>query len=142
MQAQPAGSRRIFLVMPHDWGRSPRYVANGQSELMRERTQAYNAFIADLAHQSSFTRLVASTCSPRSSACSGSPAISASTNVTDVRPKGGDPAKYLFDLNDDLHFGQRGQALIRQVVQYYLTKGWDWANTEKNPSQGAAEACR
>ena len=43
-------------------------------------------------------------------------------------------AKYLYDLNDDIHFGHRGQSLIRQVVQYYLTRGWDWSNTEKDPA--------
>ncbi len=55
------------------------------------------------------------------------------TNVTSTRPQGGDPAKYLYDLNDDIHFGHRGQSLIRQVVQYYLTRGWDWSNTYKDP---------
>ena len=55
------------------------------------------------------------------------------TNVTSKRPQGGDPLKYLYDLNDDIHFGHRGQSLIRQVVQYYLTRGWDWSNTYKDP---------
>jgi hypothetical protein len=55
--------------------------------------------------------------------------------VINARPQGGDPAKFLYDLNDDLHFGYRGQTLIRQVVQYYLTRGWDWSNTEKDPAK-------
>ena len=57
------------------------------------------------------------------------------TNVIQARPQGADAAKYLFDLNDDIHFGHRGQTLIRQVVQYYLTRGWDWSNTEKDPAK-------
>ena len=53
------GSRRIFLVMPHDWGRSPRYVA--QRPVRRscaQRTEVWNAFLAGLARESSYTRLV------------------------------------------------------------------------------------
>ena len=57
------------------------------------------------------------------------------TNVIQARPQGADAAKYLFDLNDDIHFGQRGQELIRQVMQYYLTRGWDWSNTDKDPAK-------
>jgi hypothetical protein len=56
------------------------------------------------------------------------------TNVTAPRPSGGDPQQYLYDYNDRFHFGPRGQALIRQVVQYYLTQGWDWSNTYKDPA--------
>ena len=49
-----AGSRRIFLVMPHDWGRSPRYLAlaNEQPEIMRQRTVVFNTILADRAKQS------------------------------------------------------------------------------------------
>ena len=49
------------------------------------------------------------------------------------RPPNGDPSKYLYD-NDPYHFAERGQMLIRQVVQYYLTRGWDWANAYKDPA--------
>jgi phospholipase/lecithinase/hemolysin len=128
------GSRRIFLVMPHDWGRSPRYVANGQSAIMRQRTGVWNAFLADLAHDSSYTRLVALDLFTAMECVFRQPADFGFDNVTQVRPSGADPARYLFDLNDDIHFGRRGQELIRQVVQYYLTRGWDWANTSKDPA--------
>ena len=127
-------SRRIFLIMPHDWGRSPRYVANGQSGLMRQRTQVWNAFVADLAQQSSFTRLIAVDLLTSFDCVFRQPADFGFANVTDPRPKSASASTYLYDLNDDLHFGERGQALIRQVIQYYLTRGWDWANTVKDPA--------
>lgn len=127
-------SRRIFLIMPHDWGRSPRYVANGQSGLMRQRTQVWNAFVADLANQSAYTRLVAIDLFTSFDCIFRQPADFGFTNVTDPRPKTAGPSTYLYDLNDDLHFGERGQALVRQVIQYYLTRGWDWSNTVKDPA--------
>ncbi len=44
IKAGAAGSpRRIFLVMPHDWGRSPRYVGSPQSDEHGQRTQVWNA---------------------------------------------------------------------------------------------------
>lgn len=131
-------SRRIFLVMPHDWGRSPRYVANGQSVIMRQRTQRWNAFLSDLAQQSSYSRLVAVDLFTALECVFRQPADFGFANVTQPRPKSAPASSYLFDLNDDLHFGERGQALIRQVVQYYLTRGWDWSNTYKDPAAARA----
>ena len=59
------------------------------------------------------------------------------TNVTDQRPTGGQPGQVsLYDTGTSglFHFAARGQQLIEQVVQYYLTRGWDWSNTAKAPS--------
>jgi phospholipase/lecithinase/hemolysin len=128
------GSRRVLLVMPHDWGRSPRYVANGQWSVMRQRTEVWNGFLAGLAEQNSFTRLVALDLFTAMECVFNQPGDFGLTDVTKPRPQGADPAKYLYDLNDDIHFGPRGQALIRQVVQHYLTRGWDWSNTHKDPT--------
>ena len=100
---------------------------------MRARTEVWNAFVADLARQSSYTRLVALDLFTTMECVFNQPADFGFTNVTQVRPQGADAAKYLFDLNDDIHFGQRGQVLIRHVVRDYLTRGWDWSNTDKNP---------
>jgi lysophospholipase L1-like esterase len=128
------GSRRVLLVMPHDWGRSPYYVANGGSAVLRQRTQAWNALVAAEARQSSYTRLVAVDLFTAMECVFEQPARFGLTNVTAPRPSGGDPQQYLYDYNDRFHFGPRGQALIRQVVQYYLTQGWDWSNTYKDPA--------
>jgi hypothetical protein len=61
-------------------------------------------------------------------------------NVTDTAPSTAAWQKYLFDVpgsngtGGEFHFGPRGQNLIEQVMQYYLTRGWDWANTTKDPA--------
>lgn len=128
------GSRRVLLVMPHDWGRSPYYVANGGSAVLRRRTQAWNGLVAAEARRSSSARLVAVDLFTAMECVFEQPARFGLTNVTAPRPSGGDPRKYLYDYNDRFHFGPRGQALIRQVVQYYLTRGWDWSNTYKDPA--------
>lgn len=134
IKAGAAGSpRRIFLVMPHDWGRSPRYFGSSQAAVMRARTEVWNAYLAGLARDSSYTRAVALDLFTAMECVYKQKGDFGFTNVTSKRPQGGDPLKYLYDLNDDIHFGHRGQSLIRQVVQYYLTRGWDWSNTYKDP---------
>ena len=126
IKAGVAGSpRRIFLVMPHDWGRSPRYFGSSQAAVMRARTEVWNAYLAGLARDSSYTRLVALDLFTAMECVFEQPADFGLTNVIQARPQGADAAKYLFDLNDNIHFGQRGQELIRRVMQYYLTRGWD-----------------
>ena len=37
-------------------------------------------------------------------------------------------------FSNDFHVGYRGQDLIGQVVEYYLTRGWDWSSTDKEPA--------
>jgi lysophospholipase L1-like esterase len=85
------GSRRVLLVMPHDWGRSPYYVANGGSAVLRQRTQAWNALVAAEARQSSYTRLVAVDLFTAMECVFEQPARFGFTNVTAPRPSGGDP---------------------------------------------------
>ena len=126
------GSRRILLVMPHDWGRSPYYVANGQSELMRQRTQVWNGLLAGLA-RTSYTNVLAVDLFTPMECVFNHPHSFGFTNVTDPLPATGNPVQYLYDRNDQFHFGQHGQRLIRQVIQYYLTRGWDTLNTYKDP---------
>ncbi|GBD42215.1 hypothetical protein HRbin39_01604 [bacterium HR39] len=51
------------------------------------------------------------------------------TNVTTPDPANavGDHATALF--YDDIHFGDKGHALIAALVEHYLSEAWDWANT-------------
>jgi phospholipase/lecithinase/hemolysin len=127
------GGRRILLVMPHDWGRSPYYTANGLSSVMRQRTRVWNGLVAATARQSSYTGLVAVDLFTAMECVFNHPGDFGFTNVTDPLPLNGDPERYLYDYDDGFHFGHRGQVLIRQVIQYYLTQGWDWSNTYKDP---------
>jgi len=38
--------RRVFVVLCHNWGRSPFYVAQGGSQTMNKRTKVWDAFVA------------------------------------------------------------------------------------------------
>jgi phospholipase/lecithinase/hemolysin len=127
-------NRRILLVMPHDWGHTPYHAMHGQSAAMRQRTQIWNGLLADIAKQSAFANFVAVDLFTAMECVFQQPADFGFVDVGLSRPANGDPAKYLYDYNDAYHFAAKGQMLIRQVVQYYLTRGWDWANTFKDPA--------
>lgn len=132
------GSRRILLIMPHNWGRSPFYQKTG-AQTMRKRTIVWDNFVAKTAQNFSnnYGNIVAVDLFTAFERVYDDPRAFCFTNVTDPLPKGGDPDKYLYDYQaagGQFHFGARGQALIKQVVQYYLTRGWDWSNTYKTPT--------
>ena len=84
------GSRRIFLVMPHDWGRSPRYVAQrpvrgharAHRGLERIRGRARAPVLV--------TRLVALDLFTAMECVFNQPADFGFTNVIQARPQGGD----------------------------------------------------
>jgi hypothetical protein len=48
------------------------------------------------------------------------------TNVTTADAANSDSTALYFDNS---HFGARGQEILAQVYNHYLTRGWDWANT-------------
>jgi hypothetical protein len=126
------GGRRILLIMPHDWGHTPHWTALGKSAEIRQQTILWNDMIAKLAQQSSYTNFVAVDVFSAIECVFNQPADFGFVNVSDSRPAGADPWTYLYDW-DTYHFAEHGYSLIRQVVQYYLTKGWDWSNTYKDP---------
>ena len=53
-------------------------------------------------------------------------------------PTGARPSPFLYNYKDRYHFGAHGHRIIRQVISYYLTTGWDWSNTFKSPSLAKA----
>jgi phospholipase/lecithinase/hemolysin len=126
------GGRRIFLIMPHDWGHTPHWSALGKSAEIRQQAVAWNAMMADLAQKSAYTHLVAVDIFTAIECVFNQPADFGFINVSDSRPNGADPWTYLYDW-DTYHFAEHGYTIIRQVVQYYLTRGWDWSNTYKDP---------
>ena len=138
------GSRRIFLVMPHDWGRSPRYVGSAIGPTScAQRTEVWNALPGGARARRSPT--------PASSALDlftamecvfNQPGDFGFTNVTSARPQGADPAKYLFDLNDDIHFGQRGQMPDPPGRPVLPDPGLGLVQHRQGPGDGAAEAGR
>lgn len=64
------------------------------------------------------------------------------TNVTTSDPANavGDNATALF--YDNIHFGDKGHALIAALVEHYLSEGWDWANTLTHGSDTVAQLNR
>ena len=104
----------------------------GQSAEIRQQTILWNDMLTKMAQQSSYN-LVAVDLFTAMECVFNHPADFGFTNVSDSLPAGANPQKYLYGP-DQYHFAARGQTLIRQVVQYYLTAGWDWANTIKDPT--------
>lgn len=132
------GGSRILLVMSHNLGRSPLFKKAG-AKTMRQRTVVWNKFVARTAQNFSKTygNLIAVDLYTTFERVYTDPGAFCFSNVTDPLPSGGDPDKYLYDTEaagGQIHFGAHGQELIEQVIQYYLTRGWDWANTYKTPS--------
>jgi phospholipase/lecithinase/hemolysin len=128
--------RRMLLVMPHDWGRSPAYVGDPTSRsTYRQRTQVWDGLVASTA-QGFSANLVAVDLFTAMECVFDDPGAFGFTNVTDQRPAGVNQARYLYDTGTSglFHFAARGQQLIEQVIQYYLTRGWDWSNTDKGAS--------
>ena len=89
--------------------------------------------VAKLAYQSTYRNFVAVDLFTAMDCVFQQPGDFGFLDVGSSRPLDADPSQYLYDYNDPYHFAERGQTLIRQVVQYYLTRGWDWANTIKEP---------
>jgi phospholipase/lecithinase/hemolysin len=149
-----ANGRRVLLVMPHNWGRSPYYVRSGGSQTMRLRTRVWDAFVAQQAKVT--PGVIALDMYTALEFVFAHAADFGFTNTT-VADHAHSATTAFYD--DDFHPGRHGQMLIEQVVEYYLTVGWDWSNATKDagsartrlqaaldagevfgPSQGAAVA--
>ena len=132
----PHGSfRHVLLVMPHNWARSPYYVNQPPEdrELMQTRTQILDGLLAQAARNT--PNAIAVDMYDPMECVYGHPDLFGFTNVTDPAPALNDP-DYLYDTGTSglFHYGYQGQRLIKQVIQYYLTRGWDWANSTKDPA--------
>ena len=126
--------RHIILVQGHDWGHTPRFVAIGGATRAKVRTnmQTWNAGVANMAAQHPtcvaadvFTPLECVFKQPKSFGF-----VDVSHELTDRRKA----ESFLYNYKDRYHFGAHGHRIIRQVISYYLTTGWDWSNTYKSPS--------
>jgi len=130
--------RRVLLIMPQNWGRGPLYVREGGTKTMRLRTKVWDSFVAKTAQNfsSTYGNIIAVdlyTCLER---VFNNPGAFGLTNITTADPAHSDTTAF---FDDDLHPGAHGQGLIEQVIQYYLTRGWDWANQIKNPTKALAK---
>ena len=129
------GGRRVLLVMPHDWGRDPFFVREGGAGVMRRRTLVWDGFLARTARDlpAAGGGVVAVDLFTAMERVFRDPGAFCLTNVT-TADEAASATTALF--SNDFHVGYRGQDLIGQVVEYYLTRGWDWSGTVKDP--GAA----
>jgi hypothetical protein len=140
------GDRHVFLFQVHDWGKNPGQASNPTCDpgstkscrqQLRERTQGWNNHVAAVANLrpntiavdlfTAFDRIIAD------------PGRYGLTNVATADPTRSNTTA-LFD--DDNHFGGRGQDLIQQVFQHYLTRAWDWSHALAAGAQAAQQLDR
>ncbi|MEZ5823322.1 MAG: SGNH/GDSL hydrolase family protein [Geminicoccaceae bacterium] len=111
--------QRLFVTMLHDWGRNP-----ADKDELRAEVVQWNKWIADYANGKD--RVVAVDLFTPFERIYENPSKYGFTNVTSVdKDKSGSTALYV----DGSHFGERGQSIIAQIYEYYLTRGWDFSNT-------------
>jgi phospholipase/lecithinase/hemolysin len=128
-----ASNRRVLVVMVHNWGRVPYYVRNGRSGLMRSRTQVWDSFVAQTA--AAKPDVIAVDLYDALEYVFDNPAKYGFSNITTPDPNHSATTAF---WDDWFHPGKHGQFMIRQVFEYYLTKGWDWSNRTKTPADAKA----
>jgi lysophospholipase L1-like esterase len=115
------GDRRLFLTLLHDFGATPHDVWGDKTN----RSIAMNNAIAGVANGKS--NVVAVDMFTVFDRIAADPARYGLDNVTDVAGPGDDLDRFLYA--DGAHFSSRGQEIMAQVYNHYLTRGWDLANT-------------
>jgi hypothetical protein len=126
----------MFVTLVHDWSQVPAEIAKvaGGAESKQGRVDQFNSGVVDLANarddviavdlRTVFDRIAAD------------PASYGFTNITTADPASTDTTALYFD---DQHFGNRGQEIIAQVFQHYLTRGWSWANSLSAGAEATAQ---
>ena len=132
-----SGNRRVLLILPHDWSRVPRFtgVDKRLAPAVHRNILQWNAGVAKLAQDNAAVGVVAVDLFTAMECVFRQPSAFGFVNVTDMRTDAtANPDQWLYNYKDRYHFSEHGQRLIRQVIEYYLTKGWDWANVYKDPA--------
>lgn len=133
-----ADGRRMFVVMPHDWGSTPQYVGNPEDRAeFRGKTITWNKYVAGLPR--SYANVVAVDLFTFFDKVLADPQAYGLTNVTTADP-GRSKTTALYD--DPAHFGRRGQELIKQVMQQYLTRASNAANAMQTARSASADRTR
>ena len=147
--------RKVFLTLIHDWDSTPKELARFERDTApgglcdrkalsdedcrykRQRTLQWNERLIELANANEnviavdlFTVVERVLADP------------SSFGFVDVTTAGGanavsNDATHLYF--DSVHFGGHGQEIVAQVMNHYLTRGWDWANTLAAGSAAAAQ---
>jgi hypothetical protein len=119
-----AAERRLFLTLVHDFGAVPSSLTNPWAN-KSGRTVATNNGIAGIVNGKA--NVVAVDMFTVFNRIRANPARYGLTNVTDVPGAGDDMSTFLY--SDAEHFSPRGQELVAQVYNHYITRGWDLANS-------------
>ncbi len=111
--------RRVFVTLVHDWGSVPDTKTGAAN-----RTNVLNSNLRNIVNARDnvvavdmftvFERIMAD------------PGRYGFDNVTTADAANSDSTALYFDGS---HFGARGQEILAEVYNHYLTRGWDWANT-------------
>ena len=150
-----AGDRKVFLTLIHDWNATPKEVARVEKEMQpgqtcankgysveecsykRGRTIEWNDRLIEMANANEnviavdlFTVMERVVADPER------------FGFVDVTSVGGanaiaDDATHLYF--DAVHFGGHGQEIVAQVMNHYLTRGWNWANALAAGSEATAQ---
>jgi lysophospholipase L1-like esterase len=114
-----ADGGQLLLLMPHDMGSTPRFNRSAASRSKyRSRTRTWNGYVASTARQHSNTVTV--DVFSLIEKVLANPGRYGLSNVTTADPKRS-ATTALYD--DELHFGRKGQSLIRQAVAGRLQRG-------------------
>lgn len=122
-----AGDRKMFVTLIHDWSGVPQELATQTEEAraaMRARVDRFNNGVVDIAN--SREGVIAVDMRTVFDRITADPERYGLTNLTTADPAGSDSTALYYD---DQHFGNRGQDIIAQVYNHYLTRGWGWANS-------------
>lgn len=120
------GDRKLFVTLIHDFSQVPQQriaVAAGAPSI-QPNVNEYNDGIVDIANARD--DLVVVDLRTVFDRVNDDPGAYGFTNVTTADSANADTTALYFD---DEHFGNRGQDIIDQVFEYYLTRGWDFANS-------------
>jgi len=124
--AAPNDKRKVFVTLIHDWGSIP----GSTSPFHTPRTENLNRKLSDLVNERD--GVVAVDMFTVFERITADPERYGFTNVTTADAENSDDTALYFD---DSHFGARGQEIIAEVYNHYLTRAWDWANSLAAGSQ-------
>jgi phospholipase/lecithinase/hemolysin len=133
------GNRHILLVMGHDWSKVPRFATGdlkAKAPAVHANMLTWNAGVAAIAAQ--HPNVVAADVFEPMECVFKHPSWFGFTDVSHELLDRNKAEQFLYNYKDRYHFGAHGHRLIRQVITYYLTTGWDWSNTTKTPSLAKA----
>jgi hypothetical protein len=130
-----SGDRKLLVTLVHDWSQVPAELAAtaGGAPSKQGRVDQWNQGVVDIAN--SRDGIIAVDLRTVFDRVTADPGKYGLTNVTTADPANADTSALYYDGQ---HFGNRGQDIIAQVFRYYLTRGWNWANSVAAGSEATA----